>query len=467
MLRIPVWGWALVCFVLCIAGVLWRWPAFDHLSNYSFYSFGNLQYSDVLNFYPARNLAAHQIPYLQEDIEYPVLTGLTMWLAALVPDIHGYFIASAVVLSLCMVGCVLMLGRLQPATGLWRFALAPAVPLYVILNWDALGLIALVAAVFFLRRQQFNLAGVCLAAGTSAKLFPAFILPAVLVYSFCFGWYALGQPNAGGVKRQLLVRLTPVLNLLVSFTAVALAINMPVALLNWHGWSYFIQFQSFRGMNPDAIWAHIPGSSEDLANTWYPRLFVVVLAFIVFELWRHRGVGWEAASLLCVLDFLLFTKDYSPQYDLWILPLLALLLCPLWLWLIYCVADVAYYTGIFWNYFMAFGGHPPFITDGGKLLDYTVRGREAMLALVFVWGYIRLRSASPAWGFPMARSFRPSARARFDLSGLQSLLPLFAALTLWSLGAFGPAMFARLDSAGWMTARRWQATARQLARREL
>jgi hypothetical protein len=407
-LRLPAQGWPLICFVMCALGVLWRWPSFDHLNNYSFYSFGNLQYSDILNFWPARNLGAHQIPYVQQDVEYPVLTGFITWLTAFVPDIHGYFLANAVVLSLCMVGCILLLGRLQPARSLWRFALAPAVPLYVILNWDALGLIALVAGVYFMRRQRFTLAGVSLAIGTSAKLFPGFVLPAFLIYSACVGWYTLERHPERYGPTEILARLTPMMNLLVSFVAVTLAINMPVALLNWHGWSYFINFQASRSMNPDAIWAHIPGASEGLADTWYPRLFLLVLAFILFELWRRRGVGWEAAALLSVLDFLLFTKDYSPQYDLWILPLLALLLCPLWLWLVYCVADVAYYAGIFWNYFMSFGGHPPFITDGGAMLDYAVRGREAMLGLVFVWGYMRLRRGSPAWGFTSMNSFRPS-----------------------------------------------------------
>src|SRR5947209_673186 len=123
--RAPPWLWVLPCVLLVAFSAAWRVQTF-HVSDYVHIAFGRLAYSDILGLYGGHNLAAHHIPYVQQtDIEYPVVMGLVMWLTALVPSLEGYFWANAVILMLCAAGSVLILARLIPVSGLWRFALTP------------------------------------------------------------------------------------------------------------------------------------------------------------------------------------------------------------------------------------------------------------------------------------------------------------------------------------------------------
>jgi uncharacterized membrane protein len=388
------WLWGVLCFSSVVFCIVWRWQTF-HLSDFTRASFGHLQYSDTVVFYYARNLPAHQLPYVQQQFEYPVLTGLAIWLSAWAPDISGYFLATSALLLACFLGCFVLLTRLGPATRLSRYAAAPGLALYGVLNWDALGLIGLVAGIYFAHRRRFGWAGIVLALGASAKLFPAFILPVLLVSALRAS--DLPDPRAEMLsdRERLIERAKPATRLLASFVAVTLALNVPIALLNYDGWSHFWTFQSTRGINPDSIWFHLPRASDHVVSVWFVELVLFVVTVTCIEVWLNRGAGWEAGCLLCLLAFLLFSRDYSPQYDLWLLPLLAILACPLWLWLVFVVLDAAYYASIFWYYFLSFGGHLFFpVPDPGIMLGITVWGREAALTMLLAWAFIRLRTAS-------------------------------------------------------------------------
>jgi hypothetical protein len=125
---------------------------------------------------------------------------------------------------------------------------------------------------------------------------------------------------------------------------------------------------------------------------WFVELVLFVVVVTCIEVWLNRGAGWEAGCLLCLLAFLLFARDYSPQYDLWLLPLLAILACPLWLWLVFVVLDAVYYASIFWYYYLGFGGHLVFpIPDPDIMLGIAVWERETALALLTIWAFVRLR----------------------------------------------------------------------------
>ena len=390
------WGWGALCVASVLACVVWRWQTF-HLSDFTRASFGHLQYSDTVVFYYSRNLAAHTLPYVHQPFEYPVLTGFAIWLAAWAPDISGYFLATSALLLACFLGCFVLLARLGPSVRLSRYAAAPGLLLYGVLNWDALGLIGLVGGIYCARRRHFGWAGIVLALGASAKLFPAFILPVILIRA----WYASRSLVPSGALRnageRLLRRAQPALRLLAGFAAVTVALNLPLALLNYDGWSYFLNFQATRGINPDAIWSHLPAAADRVISVWFVELVLFVVIVTCIEVGLNRGAGWEAGCLLCVLAFLLFTRDYSPQYDLWVLPLLAILACPLLLWVVFVVLDAAYYAAIFWYDYLSFGGHLFFpVPDPAVMLGITVWGREIALLLLAVWAFVRLRRAPVA-----------------------------------------------------------------------
>jgi hypothetical protein len=367
--------WAAPCLGLLALGDVWRFYNFQ-VSRSSSFAFIHLAYSDIFVLYFKHHLASHQIPYLQTHIEYPVVTGFIMWLTAFVPGVDGYFWANAVLLMVCAAGSLALLSRLVPSRRLWRFALAPILVSYGALNWDMVSVLELAGAIYLVRRDRFGWAGTMLALGLWTKLYPGFVFPVVFAYSL-----RLERANCGRLRSW---RSRP-MRLVSGFLLVTAVLNLPIAIFNFQGWSYPIIFQGGRGLNPDAIWSHVPNMSLPLAGFW--SLTILSFGLIWLTMRTRRVDRWEVGALLAILLFLLTTKDYSPQYDVWLLPLLVLLACPFWLWLAYCVADLAYYAGIFWWLYHAGGGNVLVAPAQGNIaLGATVWGREIALVLLFLWG---------------------------------------------------------------------------------
>jgi hypothetical protein len=387
---------------LLAVGNLWRFESF-HISPARAFAYGRLAYSDIFVLYGRDHLATHHLPYLQTHIEYPVVTGFIMWLTALAPGIDGYFWANATLLVGCAVASLVLLARLEPEDRLWRIALAPMLISYGALNWDMVSVLELVGALYCVRRGRFGWAGALLALGTWTKLYPGLVLPVILAYSLRLEFI---EGN-----RLLSTRSRPT-RLLTGFVAVTAALNVPVALLNFDGWSYPVVFQAGRPINPDSIWFHVPNMSLGLANFWFVSILAFGLVWLAIRTWS--GDRWEAAALLAILLFLLATRDYSPQYDTWILPLLVILACPLWLWIVFGLADLAYYAGIFWWLYQNGGGRVPLdLAQGNVALGVTIWGREIALMLLFIWGVgLLLRSVAP----PFYVKFAGAALLREEMS---------------------------------------------------
>jgi hypothetical protein len=245
-----------------------------------------------------------------------------------------------------------------------------------------------VAAIYFVRKARFGWAGVLLALGMWTKLYPGLVLPIVLAYLVRHP-SASDNPPIVGITRRKLNWQSPAVRLLAAFATVTLVLNLPLALINFQGWSFPFTFQIGRDVNPDSIWYHVPNVSLGLVNFW----FLVVFAFGMGWLLLRNGWDdrWEVAALLAILLFLLFTKDYSPQYDIWILPFLALLCCPTWIWIAFGIADSAYYSGIFLWLYQNAGGHFAIgLSQGNMLLGITVWGREIALGIVGAWALMLL-----------------------------------------------------------------------------
>jgi hypothetical protein len=379
--------WSATSLALLAAGDLWRAHAF-HSPDPNRYQLSHLAYSDIYPLYFIHDLASHHLPYVQTQIEYPVVTGFIMWATALAPGVDAYFWANAALLAACALGILYLLAELQPAGRLWRFALAPMLFFYGSLNWDLVSVLELVAAIYFVRKSKFGWAGVLLALGMWTKLYPGFILPIVLAY-VVRSPSASDGPRAVDITRRKVNWHSPAMRLLVTFAAVTLALNLPLALINFQGWSFPFTFQIGRDVNPDSIWFHVPNVSLGLVYFWFLSIFTFGMGWLLLRsAWDDR---WEVAALLAILLFLLVTRDYSPQYDIWILPFLALLCCPTWVWIAFGVADSAYYSGIFLWLYQNAGGHLAIsLSQGNTLLGVTVWGREVVLGIVGAWALLLL-----------------------------------------------------------------------------
>jgi uncharacterized membrane protein len=316
----------------------------------------HLCYSDIPPLYFARGLADGDVPYIgqapDKQVEYPVLTGLAMWVTAKFvpsgddPTRRGrwYFDVNALALAVCAgvaVAATVRTHRRRP----WDaalFAAAPMLALTATINWDLYAVALLSLAMLAWSRERALGAGVLIGLAAAAKFYPLFILGPLLV--LC--WRA-------GKMRQFYVALGGAM-------AAWLAVNLPVMLADFHGWAHFYVLSRERGAGFSSIWfvlsQHGYGVPESHLNLVAGGLFVLACAAIAaLALRAPRRPRLVQVSLLVVAAFLLTNKVYSPQYVLWLIPLAALAR-PRWRdLLIWQAGEAIHFVGIW----MLIAGYPP------------------------------------------------------------------------------------------------------------
>ncbi|MFE5632691.1 glycosyltransferase family 87 protein [Streptomyces sp. NPDC056463] len=326
-------------------------------------------YSDIPHLFVGRGFAEGLVPYFDrlsgdiEFLEYPVLTGLFMQVAAwltpggsdLVHREQMYWMVNAGMLMVCaviMAVCVARTHRRRPWDAL-LVALAPAFALTATINWDLLAVALTSAAVLMWSRGRPLAFGALLGLAIAAKFYPFLILGPLFLLCWRAGrWREFGAA-------------------LIGAAGVWLAVNLPVMLLAPEGWKQFYAFNEERNVDFGSVWLLIsqrtgeqisPGS----ANTYTMVLMAIVAAALaVLALTAPRRPRFVQLAFLIVAAFVLTNKVYSPQYVLWLIPLAALAR-PRWRdFLIWQACEVMYFLGI-WMYlaFTTSGNKQGLPTDG-------------------------------------------------------------------------------------------------------
>ena len=208
-------------------------------------------------------------------------------------------------------------------------ALTPTLALHAFTNWDLLAV-----------------AGVGIGVGVATKLYPGLLLLPFLAQR----WREGDRRGAGRMA--------------AGAAGTWLALNVPFALLAGDGWSRFFRFNATRTADWDSLWFigchHLTGNlgcvDTPLVNAGSAIVFVASVG-LVWWLKRRVDPGfarWTAAFPVLVL-FLLSNKVYSPQYSLWLLPLFALALPDLLLFLLFSATEVAVFFSRF-SWFAAYSG---------------------------------------------------------------------------------------------------------------
>ena len=313
-----------------------------------------LCYSDIPVLYSARGLADGAFPYLlepgagQQVLEYPVLTGVFMYLAAWVTrlldgDSQVFFAVNVVGMSALLAWTIASTGR-TVARRPWdaiMVALAPVVALAGFVNWDLLAVALTAASLSAWSRRHPAVAGLWLGLAVAAKFYPLVLIgPLVLL---C---WRRGQLRA-------------LAGFLAAMAAAWLAVNLPVMVANLEGWSRFYTFSRERGMDFGSVWYALSlmgvTVAPDALNGLVTGTLLVACAGVgVLILLAPRPPRLASVSLLVVGVFALTNKVYSPQYVLWLLPL-AVLARPRWRdMLIWQAGQAAYFVGIWW-YLVGYG----------------------------------------------------------------------------------------------------------------
>ncbi len=269
------------------------------LNHYRTWAFGHLAYSDIFALYENHSLFTHGLPYIVTPIEYPVLMGIVMWLAAWATTAVGFYAVTAVLLWISALAAYWGFVQWRPRQA-WAFALTPLLLTYGLLNWDVMGIALMVSAAWLYHQKRFDASAAMFAVAVFFKFFPLFYLPFIIVDLWRQG------------QRRRLYRMTAI------FGVLAAVINVPFAVLNFNNWFLFFGYNAGRGVSAD-VWnnALIQLNSVPAVDLISLACVVLTLAWTVRIVWQGGSI-YQAAALLFAM-FLFVNKVFSPQYMLWLL----------------------------------------------------------------------------------------------------------------------------------------------------
>ena len=363
-----------VATLTMLGGLLLRLPLRDYAGppadagSFAAYSFEHVgSYSDVATLYVRDFLWEHPTPYLDRDLEYPVLTGAFIWAASTVnTDLWSYLVVSWVGLAVCGAVVAYLLAR-RRGSDPWVFALAPSLALYVVLNWDLLSIAATVGAMYLFERRRDVAGSVAVVAAVWTKLFPILLVPLVLAQRWAEGDRRSASRIAG---------ITGIGSILV---------NLPVFLATPDGWAHVFRFNRDRPRELN-IWNAFDPIATSSINLWSAVLLVVGVLLCIG--WIARSPSPAAAvapTFLALLAWAFFLgKVYSPQYSLWIVVLLAYVGASRALSISFIAVDVAYFVCSFVVLYLGGVGASDWFFD--QVLWPATLVREAALVGVAGWG---------------------------------------------------------------------------------
>ena len=329
-------GRALVA--LAILASLLSFAKFSHCENTGWATpdqYIHACYSDLPSLYEARGLSTNQWPYASADnsVEYPVLTGLVMYLTSFVANSPAsYFNINILFLVLLFIATVIVVRKIRPEFA-YLVPVAPAMIASLFINWDLWAIATMMVAMYWFDRKQYLGSALLLGVSISTKFLPIFLLISILFILW----------REGKVKEA------------IKYTAITfgtwLLINAPFAITTPEGWWRFYKLNLERGPDWGSIWLALQQLGLNLTNlNWLSILLLLIalttIAILLFELQYTPTLA--SVSFFVLASVMLASKVYSPQYVLWLTPLAAIALTnkkdlhAFWVWqateLIYHVA---------------------------------------------------------------------------------------------------------------------------------
>jgi len=297
--------------------------------------FGWMCYTDITALYYSRGQVTGGIPYIDVAWEYPVLTGyfarianvIAGWLGAdLSADIEGsqmalnaniYFAVTAVGLFLCIMWLISSQLQIAPANpGLaMAVAISPTIWATGLINWDALVIALTAAGLASWIKGKPGWAGLWWGLGVAAKLYPIVIIGALAVL-------CLRKP---AFRTKLTRQYFFMLATAIITWSVA---NLPVMITQFDGWKLFYTMNySDRGADLGSLWYALSLMGLGVPDpTTLSRAVMIMgyigLAFLI--LMARKTPTVIQIAYLAVAIMMVGNLVYSPQYVLWLLPLIVL-----------------------------------------------------------------------------------------------------------------------------------------------
>ncbi len=269
-------------------------------------------YSDLPALFSERAFGKGEWAYNGGDqaVEYPVLQGLVMWATAKVsPDGPvSYFNFSSILIALLFIASAVLILRMKPDNAL-VYTLAPTGILALFINWDLWSIVTTLLAIYWFDRKQELASAAILGVSIATKFFPiALLLPILIIF----------------LRRQEIKRGIQYLSISLG---TFIAINIPFALTTPEGWWRFYDLNLHREADWGSIWYALSVFGLNLTNINYLSLLTLlmgVLGVSIFLLQTRETLTLAESSIFIFIVLITVGKVYSPQYVLWLAPLVIL-----------------------------------------------------------------------------------------------------------------------------------------------
>jgi uncharacterized membrane protein len=277
------------------------------------------QFSDIRGFYGMHFYdGQHLWPFsektllgdtkVQHPVEYPALTGLIMWLLSFLVSpsqtaVFDYYrITAAFQIVLLAISAYLIFKLAGKKYGFY-FILAPAVLYSLNRNWDIWAIAAMLLAIYLFEKKRFQLSAILLAVSIATKFFPiVLMLPIMIIFLR---------------NKQIKLFIRYALTTAIAWTG----INLPFVLINYEGWAYFYKFSAERGLGSASFFeiTNIILPSITFSSIHFYILNTLALVAVTTYFVRLKSVPTLAAtSFFVMFGFILFNKQYSMQYVIWL-----------------------------------------------------------------------------------------------------------------------------------------------------
>lgn len=362
----------LAAAIMLTLGLWLRWPNLGYRGPpkqgaYNTYAFNHFIYSDIVSLFFRDELIRHPRPYFDYQFEYPVGTGLLVYLLNTAPQLRPYFLATSLFMAVSGLLTVWLVPRF-PHGRVWLLALSPALAFYVNLNWDMwAALLTALALLCFVRERDGWGAGL-LAAAVWTKFFPIVIVPLIVA------------ERARGRRWRDIARMGSI------FTLVSAVMNVPLLISRPRAWLYFFEMNRMRSREVN-LWNFFDRLRLSTAQITNLSLLLLGagLAVLAWAVWRGRPGACLPATCAAFAWFFFVNKVYSPQYSLWVVVLLAVAGAAPAVAVAWSAADLLYFAASF----LILG----LVQFGRRTTDWfynhglipAMALREAMLLVVIGW----------------------------------------------------------------------------------
>ena len=276
--------------------------------------FYGMHFADGLHHWPFSTHTLQGSTEAMHAVEYPALTGLIMWLFSffIAPAQFAwvdYFRLTASVQVLVFALTVYFIQKLANRKLAIIFAISPAVLYSLNRNWDIWAIATMVIALYLFHKGKETQSAIWLAISIAVKFFPLVaLLPIGVIY--------LRNKKLKDGLRYLAI------------TGIAwFVINLPFMLINFKGWLYFYEFSYERAIGAASFFeiTNMAGIGVPSTKPVFYALNLLALALVALYLLRSKSVvGAAEGTFFTMFAFILFNKQYSMQYVIWLASLAVL-----------------------------------------------------------------------------------------------------------------------------------------------